>query len=357
MRFQTLARVPVGIYIPTDARLAHIAVDVDLFCPWTTKRQLAHFVWNKLNCKDKMTDDHVWKQWGVYVVSYRNFNYRGNRSSTRLDTLLPTLRAYGMSPRICSGDNASMEGQGTTGKVWLTHTAALVQHAAGPNADQPCLVLEDDVEFLVDAPALDKAVRAMLARRPDFKQINLGAFSMGITTYIGGGLALSQFPILAQSILYSSDFCRLVANKYLTVARPDLAEGCEALALQDRLVAYPPLTTQFEWPRGQDNLKIGFASFRDAHDAGWKASLAIQILIVFGFLSTLVACALKKYMLAGVVGALSITALIVFISLPYWVKNEEEVPVHGQDIMQQITQSRDLLLDDFCPCDDVLNPC
>lgn len=110
----------------------------------------------------------IWADWGVYIVSYLGANERRD-SASRLSSLLPMLEGMGMTPHVCAGKNALMAGRGTVGKVWLTHTAAVYQHVRSARSAGPCLVLEDDVEFLVDAAHCDAQLRRMLSRRPDYK--------------------------------------------------------------------------------------------------------------------------------------------------------------------------------------------
>jgi len=207
----------------------------------------------------------VWADWGVYIVSYLGANERRD-SASRLSRLLPVLVAMGMIPSVCAGENALMAGRGTVGKVWLTHTAAVHQHTRSPRAAHPCLVLEDDVEFLVDAAQLDAQLRRMLAFRPDYKAINLGALHIGATVPIGGNLAMSQNCVLAHSIVYSPEFCRQIVARGELVARPHLGECLEGLALRDRLAAFPSLTTQSEWPVAVPQLvRLAFGSFKQLH--------------------------------------------------------------------------------------------
>ena len=207
----------------------------------------------------------VWSDWGVYIVSYLGANDQRD-SASRLSRLVPVLAAMGMTSSVCAGKNTLMAGHGYISKVWLTHTAAVHQHARSARASNPCLVLEDDVEFLVDAAQLDAQLRRMFAFRPDYKTINLGALHAGASVPIGGSLAVSHNCLLAHSIVYSAEFCQQIVARGELVARPHLGECLKGLDLRDRLAAFPSLTTQSEWPASVPQLiRIAFGSFKQVH--------------------------------------------------------------------------------------------
>ena len=207
----------------------------------------------------------IWSGWSVYVVSYLGDNDRRDASG-RLACLVPKLVAMGMTPNVCAGQNRLMAGHPTNSKIWLTHTAALHQHVLSANSRQPCLILEDDVEFVVDTKTMDAQLRRMVAFRPDFKLINLGALHAGLAVPIGGNLVVSQCSLLAHSILYSAKFAKQCVGQSKLIVPPDLGECVHALSFAERLAAFPCLTTQSEWPVcTPSGLRSTFDTFSAVH--------------------------------------------------------------------------------------------
>ena len=300
---------------------------------------------------------YVWKDWSVYIVSYKSKD--PERQPRDLSPLLTLLEdKFELTPTVCAGYNdlAGKRNMGITQKVWLTHTAALRRHARSPNAGNPCLILEDDVEFLVDAPSLDTALRGMLARRPDYKVMALGALPLGVTFHIGGGLAVSQSPVLTQSVLYSPDFVKKFVGGGNVVAAPHTGEGWHSLPFKDRLISSTLLTTQNVWPRtakGVQNLYPSFATLH-RHLFGFVVygipiliSLFVALAIVFAvlvatqptsrkvYIGLLVFCCVTTIVFGAVV--VGQTVAVNPHHSPQWWKDLHEV---AED---------EAMLNDFCP--------
>lgn len=211
----------------------------------------------------------AWSDWSIYVVSYLTSDGTPPANG-RLERLTETLNEMGMAATVCAGPNALSEGRPQSEKVWLTHTAAIRRHVNGENAGNNCLVLEDDCEFLTDKQELNKRIVRMLKRKPAFDLINLGAFPLGLTVPIGGGLAVCQSPLLTHSVVYSPAFCARFAADGDLLAAPDYGEGFHKMPYAKRLIADPPLTTQSVWPRSTVTLMNTAPSFRELHCGSYK---------------------------------------------------------------------------------------
>lgn len=298
----------------------------------------------------------LWKSWGLYVVSYLTSDGTPPANG-RLEALQRTLEDMSMrSATVCAGYNALSEGRPQTEKVWLTHTAAIRRHAASDKADMPCLVLEDDCEFLTDADTLNARVARMLEKRPDYDMINLGALPLGLTILIGSGLAICQSPILTQSVVYSPDFCqRFVANNQL-LAAPEYGEGLHALPFSKRLIASPPLTTQSVWPRTAVPFKRLSPSFRALHLHIYTFSAYAAPPLAAAAVAGVVAGGVVMHRGNPAVGrAVVALSLVVFCVVLVLVLAPNLGMAHGvaadprnRTVMQAVADD-DGFLDDFCP--------
>lgn len=281
-----------------------------------------------------------------------------HKQPRNLSPLLTTLeKEFGFNVSlVCAGYNdlAVQKDMGITQKVWLTHTAALRRHAAGPDKDKPCLIVEDDVEFLTGPEELEKELKQMLEKRPDFKIVVLGALPLGITVPIGGGLAMCQAPVLTQSVLYHPDFVRQFVESGDVIAAPLTGEGWSLLPFRDRLISSKVLTTQSAWPRTASVVKNLYPSFTTLHRQVF-GFMVYGVPILFSVFLTGILCCAALYGLTGstvalvclivcIVGLLVVTGIVVGSSVA---TNPRHSLQWWSDLKAVASNSE--MLQDFCP--------
>lgn len=279
-------------------------------------------------------------------------------SYARLKKLSKHLKSMSMDAIICAGHNKLASKRTVDEKIWLTHTAAIRRHAASAKSHQPCLILEDDVEFVVDADTLDKKIRTMFAHRPDYSAIVLGAIPVGFTVLIGGGLAVSQSPILAHSVIYSPQFSQWFLRENKLLAHPDYGESWDSLPFHDRLISSDLLSTQNVWPREAQFMQIKDKKFKQFHlDMSQLSMYGAPITVALAIATIVCGVILLSYHIypervcKSIIYAgcgVGVAVLLIVASMPIFTHTKPLANLARREELRQIIQD-EKFIEDFAP--------
>jgi len=254
----------------------------------------------------------------VYILSYKKCQ-QVIKCSKNIKTTLQHVQEYlpNNKVKVTQGDELITADwpKHKHYKIWATHLSILLYHAQ-KHPKSHALVLEDDVVFVKTTGHVNKVLRKIINQKKDWMFVNIGAIPLGfMVPIVGTPFSLSQFPVLAHSIVYNKKYVDFFSRQVF--CRPMYGEGFLAIPFKYRMICTIPLTTQSRPPAALGNFhKIPVPRFQQYHYSMIYIIQSVHVLLVTLFLLMILTAFLKRYKASAILLAVFVVMCILVYSIP-----------------------------------------